>query len=186
MATALSAFPARSNSTIETPALLIERGFSLRHARDGDIPRLRLLYADTRAEEMSSVPWLPSMKQQFLDQQFDLQHLHYLKHYPEADFLVIEREAIVLGRYYILRTAPDHLIIDICFMADHRGLGIGRALIEASQSEAAILDRGMHLHVIKNNSRARNLYEKLGFKVDSNSDSDVHHHMCWRDSQDAA
>jgi ribosomal protein S18 acetylase RimI-like enzyme len=183
MAIDISGFPVRSNSTIETPASLTGRGFSLRHARDSDIPRLRLLYADTRAEEMSSVPWLPSVKQQFLDQQFNLQHLHYLKHYPEADFLVIEREAIVVGRYYISRTAPDHLIIDICFMADQRGLGMGRALIEASQREATLLGHGMHLHVIKHNTRARRLYEKLGFKIDGGSD--MHHHMCWHDSQNA-
>ena len=181
MAIDLSRFPARSNSSIETPASLTGRGFSLRHARDGDIPRLRLLYADTRAEEMSCVPWPPGVKQQFLDQQFNLQHLHYLKHYPEADFLVIERDAIVLGRYYLLRTAPEHLIIDICFMSDHRGLGIGRALIEASQREAAAHGRGMHLHVLKHNLRAQRLYETLGFGFDGGSD--MHHHMRWHDRQ---
>jgi len=85
----LPSFPARSHNTIETPAFLIERGFSLRHSQDRDIPQLRLLYADTRAEEMSAVPWPLSAKQQFLDQQFDLQHRHYLQHYADADFQVI-------------------------------------------------------------------------------------------------
>ncbi len=185
MASDIPAFPARSNDTIETPAFLTERGFSLRHAQDGDIPRLRLLYADTRAEEMSSVPWAQTAKQQFLDQQFNLQHQHYLKHYPDADFLVIEYEAVVQGRYYLSRTAPQHLIIDICLMAQQRGQGIGRVLIEQSQREAAALGHGMHLHVIKYNVRARRLYEKLGFRM-MDDGSDMHHHMGWRDEPDAA
>lgn len=174
---AIPSFPTRLHCTIETPALLAERGFSLRHAQDRDIPLLRLLYADTRAEEMLPVPWPQIEKQQFLDQQFDLQHLHYLKHYADADFLVIEHENVLQGRYYLLRTAPEHLIVDICLMQKQRGLGIGRALIEQSQREAAALQRGMQLHVIKYNTRALALYEKLGFKI--NGGTDMHHYMNW-------
>jgi ribosomal protein S18 acetylase RimI-like enzyme len=173
----LSAFPTKSDNTIETPAFLLERGFFLRHAHDKDIPRLRLLYADTRAEEMSPVPWPQAAKQQFLDQQFDLQHEHYLKHYADADFQVIEHSNLLLGRYYLLRTAPEHLVIDICLMAKQRGLGIGRELIEQSQREAQALQRGMQLHVIKHNTRALALYEKLGFKI--NGGTDMHHYMNW-------
>ena len=184
MASDIPAFPVRQDNTIETPAFLTARGFSLRHAEAGDIPRLRLLYADTRAEEMVSMPWPQTTKQQFLDQQFNLQHQHYLKHYPDADFLVIERDAVVQGRYYIEKAAPEHLVIDICLMANQRGHGIGRVLIEESQREAAALGRGMHLHVIKYNIRAQRLYEKLGFRVDGGSD--MHHHMSWRNNPAAA
>lgn len=155
----------------------MERGFSLRHAQDKDIPHLRLLYADTRAEEMAPVPWPQAAKQQFLDQQFDLQHQHYLKHYADADFLVIEQGNMLQGRYYLSRTAPEHLIIDICLMAKQRGLGIGRALIQDSQREAQAMQRGMQLHVIKHNARALALYEKLGFKISGGTD--MHHYMNW-------
>jgi ribosomal protein S18 acetylase RimI-like enzyme len=179
----LPAFPARSNNTIETPAFLLERGFSLRHAQDKDIARLRLLYADTRAEEMRPVPWPQTVKQQFLDQQFDLQHQHYLKHYADADFQVIEHNNVLLGRYYLLRTAPEHLVIDICMMAEKRGLGIGRALIQESQREAQALQRGMQLHVIKHNTRALTLYEKLGFKISGGTE--MHHYMNWRANAEA-
>lgn len=161
----------------------MERGFSLRHAQDKDIPRLRLLYADTRAEEMLPVPWPQTAKQQFLDQQFDLQHQHYLKHYADADFQVIERNNVLQGRYYLSRTEPEHLIIDICMMGEQRGLGIGRALIEHSQREAQALRRGMQLHVIKYNTRALALYEKLGFKI--NGGTDMHHYMSWHANADA-
>ena len=170
-------FPEKTAGSIKTPALLKERGFSLRYATAGDMPELRALYADTRSEEMKGVPWSALAKQQFLDQQFDLQHRHYLEHYAEAEFMVIEYRNTLQGRYYLLRTAPDHLIVDICLMAEKRGLGIGRALLLDSMQEACALGRGMHLHVLKYNIRARRLYEALGFIICA--DSDMYHQMRW-------
>lgn len=176
MKAALS-FGKKPNAAFTTPAFLIERGFCLRHARDSDLPRLQELYADTRADEMAYVSWPLVAKQQFLNQQFALQHQHYLGHYADADFLVIDFENTLQGRYYLLRTAPEHLIVDISLMAAQRGQGIGRALIEASQQEAKALGRGMQLQVLQDNIRAQKLYEKLGFIVCDRSG--MHLEMRW-------
>ena len=170
-------FPSETGPCINTPAFLSERGFFLRPAQDADIPRLRVLYANTRAEEMAGVPWPLQLTQNFLDKQFDLQRRHYLEHYGDADFLVIEHDKVLLGRYYLLRTAPAHLIIDICLMAGQCGQGVGRAIIEASQREALAMQRGMHLHVLKVNNRAQALYVKLGFEFSGGTDT--HHYMQW-------
>jgi ribosomal protein S18 acetylase RimI-like enzyme len=173
-------FPTRPNTNIKMPALLIERGFSLRNANDGDIPSLRTVYADTRSEELAGVPWPLAMKQQFLDQQFNLQHQHYLKYYAEAEFLVIEHKNTVQGRYYLLRRAPEYLIVDISLLSARRGQGIGRALIESSQHEAETLGLGMQLQVLEHNVRARKLYERLGFIVTASAD--MYLHMRWPSS----
>jgi ribosomal protein S18 acetylase RimI-like enzyme len=172
-------FPARPGPGPATPGFLRERGFMLRHAVDADIPRLKVLYADTRAEELAVVPWPQEVRQGFLDQQFRFQHLHYLRHHPEADFLVIEHEGVVQGRYYVQRTAPEHLIIDICLMAGHRGRGLGRALIEDSMRGARALGHGMCLQVLVSNTSARRLYEALGFVIGGGTQT--HHHMRWAD-----
>ena len=148
---------------MQTPASLTGRGFSLRALRDDDLPWLRDLYASTRAEEMAPVPWPAIAKRQFLDQQFALQHQHYLQHFGDSDFLAIERKGQPVGRYYLQRVAPEHLIVDISLFPAARGQGIGAALIEQSQREAAALGRGMHLHVHASNVGARRLYERLGF-----------------------
>lgn len=153
----------------------------MRNAHDGDMPSLRAIYADTRAEELAGVPWPLSAKRNFLDQQFNLQHQHYLKHYADAEFLVIEHENAVLGRYYLLRTAPEYLIVDISLLSKQRGKGIGRALIEATQREAEALGLGMQLQVLEYNVRARKLYEKLDFVV--TDCADMHLHMRWPSSR---
>ena len=164
---------------MQTPALLAERGFSLRAVNDADLPWLRELYATTRAEEMAPVPWPEIAKRSFLDQQFGLQHQHYLAHFSDTDFLAIEDiERGPIGRYYLQRSAPEHLLVDISLFPTLRGQGIGRTLIEASQREAQALGCGMRLHVQQTNPAARRLYERLGFISESNLGT--HRLMYWR------
>lgn len=175
---ALPPFPARDQPVADTPASLRDRGFRLRAARSDDLPALAALYADTRAAEMAGVPWPQVAKQGFLDQQFQLQHRHYVLHYADADFMVVEHEGRLCGRYYLQRTPPEHLVVDISLLAAWRGQGLGAAMIRASQAEAAALGRGVGLHVARNNPGARRLYERLGFEP-CEGGTDTHQRMRW-------
>ena len=171
-------FPPERADRMQTPAPLTERGFYLRAACDDDLPWLRDLYASTRVGEMAPVPWPDIAKRSFLDQQFGLQHQHYLLHFGDSDFLAIEHiERGPIGRYYLQRSAPDHLLVDISLFPTLRGQGVGRALIEASQHHAQTLGCGMHLHVQQSNSAARRLYERLGFV--NEGEEGTHHLMRW-------
>jgi ribosomal protein S18 acetylase RimI-like enzyme len=174
----LPPFPAASRAGLEAPAVLARRGYSLRPAADADLAALQLVYADTRADEMANVPWPPEARRAFLAQQFGLQHQHYVSHYAGADFMVVEHQGVVQGRYYLHRAGPEHLIIDISLLAAHRGQGLGRALIEASQAQARSLGHGMTLHVLRSNARARRLYEALGF-APCEGGTDTHQRMRW-------
>lgn len=176
----LAPFPAERPGRTDIPASLAGRGFSLRALRDDDLPWLRDLYASTRAEEMAPVPWPDTAKRAFLDQQFALQHQHYLAHYGDTDFLAIERRGRgPVGRYYLQRATPDHLIVDICLFPGMRGQGVGEALIRQSQADAAALGCGMYLHVQISNPKARRLYERLGFTADGGV-TGTHQMMRWR------
>jgi ribosomal protein S18 acetylase RimI-like enzyme len=156
---------------MQTPAILAERGFCLRAANDNDLPWLCELYASTRAEEMAPVPWPKDAKRRFLDQQFALQHRHYLTHYSNTDYsntdyLVIEHaQGGPAGRYYLQRAADQHLLVDISVFPALRGNGIGSALIGQSQRDAAAVGRGMRLHVHLANHAAQRLYTRLGFRA---------------------
>lgn len=174
-----ASFPRERADRMQTPAPLIGRGFSLRAAHDDDLPWLRDLYASTRAEEMAPVPWPEIAKRSFLDQQFGLQHQHYLTHYGDADFLAIEHaDRGPVGRYYLQRAAPDHLLVDISLFPALRGSGVGSALIRQSQQDAATLGRGMRLHVQQSNPGARRLYERLGFVAEEGAEG-THRPMRW-------
>lgn len=169
-----------------TPALLAERGFRLRATRDDDLPWLRDLYASTRAEELAPLPWPDEAKRAFLEQQFALQHAHYLTHFADADFWAVEGADGPVGRLYLRRTAPDHLLVDISLFPLWRTRGIGGALIAAVQSEAAALGRGVALHVAHGNAGAQRLYERLGFAVRPDADLPTHAAMHWRPERPSA
>lgn len=161
----LPPFPAGQGGAIAMPGELQARGFSLRSACDADIPWLRALYASTRAGEMEQAPWPAAAKQAFLDSQFGLQHQHYLRHYADADFLVIERDGAPLGRYYLHRGSVDYLIVDISLEPAMRGQGIATSLIGQTQRDAGRQGRGVRLHVHAANSAAQRLYARLGFAI---------------------
>lgn len=173
---ALPPFPANRRA-VPAPAPLTGRGFRLRHATATDLPWLSHLYATTRAQEMGPLAWPDAAKQAFLEQQFALQHRHYLGHYGDADFLILEDARGPAGRYYLRRAAPEHLIVDISLLPERRNQGIGAALIAASQAQAGAAGCGMRLHVAADNAGARRLYERLGFAVIASEGA--YHRMQW-------
>jgi ribosomal protein S18 acetylase RimI-like enzyme len=162
---------------MRAPALLRERGLVLRWLRGGDLPWLRELYATTRADEMAPVPWPAAQKRHFLDQQFALQHDHFVRHFGEADFLAIEQpEGRPIGRYYVGRGETFH-VVDIALTPACYRQGIGTALITHTLAEAADGGRNVLLHVNKFNDRAMKLYSRLGFAV--SEDTGSHWQMRW-------
>lgn len=157
-------------------------GCMLRWASDSDLEFLRKLYVETRSAEMAQVPWPPAAKQAFLRQQFEAQHRHYLSHYADTDFLILER-AIEgacerIGRFYLQRGVEHYLLVDISLLQQVRGQGLGTALITAAQCECAALGRDMLLHVHRHNPDAQRLYQRLGFAVVECGDT--HLGMRWK------
>jgi GNAT superfamily N-acetyltransferase len=156
----------------------------LRWAVDGDLPALRALYATTREQELAPVPWAQVVKDRFVDEQFALQHHHYLTHFADADFLVVDSREGLAGRLYRWR-APDDappgasdILVDICLLPQWRGRGIGEALLAATLAQGAERRRDVCLHVHATNVRARQLYERLGFTC--TGEAGLHVEMRWR------
>lgn len=139
-------------------------GLALRPESDADIPFLGTLYASTRMEELAATSWAEAQKAAFLDMQFQAQRAHYRRHYPEADWLVLERGGERIGRLYIERWPSQHRIIDIAFLPEHCGKGFGTALLDDLIDEASAVGKAVSIHVEKNNP-ARRLYLRLGFMV---------------------
>lgn len=134
---------------------------------DADHPFLRALYANVRAAELAPVPWPEEAKRAFLDEQFALQHDHYVKNYPGADLLLIERASHPVGRIYVYRTENEIRLMDIALVPEARGQGIGSALLHELMGEARATGRELTLHVEPDNP-AQRLYQRLGFRLIEN------------------
>lgn len=164
-----TSFPRPGGALPPADETLAGLGLRLRRAEAGDLPFLRRLYGDLRAEEMALAPWPLAMKAAFLDDQFRLQHLHFVRHFRDADFLVVEHCApptapTPIGRLYLDRSRAVWRIVDIGLAIGRRSSGLGAALmrwIEASARASGAA--GVDLHVAQHNPRARRLYENLGY-----------------------
>jgi ribosomal protein S18 acetylase RimI-like enzyme len=150
---------------------------TFRPATDADLPLLARVYASTRAEELAPLPLSDAQKAAFLEAQFQLQHAHYRKYYPQADWLVIARGATDIGRLYIERWPTQHRIIDIALLPEYRGAGAGEALLRDLMDEAASVGKAVSIHVEKQNPAMR-LYRRLGFVTEE--DKGVYDLMRWR------
>ena len=139
-------------------------GLTFRPATAEDMGFLFRLYASTRADELAPLPWSSEQKSAFLAMQFEAQHSHYLKHYPDALWLVIERDGAPLGRLYLEHWTSQHRIIDIALMPEARGQGLGSALLRDILDEAGRRARAVSIHVEKENPAMR-LYKRLGFET---------------------
>ncbi|CDX56128.1 GCN5-related N-acetyltransferase [Mesorhizobium plurifarium] len=139
-------------------------GLALRPEADADVPFLGALYASTRIDELAVTSWNEAQKAAFLDMQFQAQRAHYRRHYPEADWLVVEHGAQRIGRLYLERWPSQHRVIDIAFRPERCGKGFGTALLNDLIDEAATVGKAVSIHVEKNNP-ARRLYLRLGFEV---------------------
>jgi ribosomal protein S18 acetylase RimI-like enzyme len=152
-------------------------GLTFRPMSDADLPFLAALYASTREAELAPVPWSDAEKRAFLRQQFEAQHVHYMTYYGDAEFLIIEKDNEAVGRLYLHGGAAELRIVDIAFLPDWRGRGLGTAILQDLCEEAAAAGKAVSIHVECYNPALR-LYRRLGFA--QVEDKGVYRLMEWR------
>jgi GNAT superfamily N-acetyltransferase len=137
-------------------------GIVYRPKTDADRPFLLRVFSTTRADEMAIVPWTPEQKAEFLSMQFHAQWTHYERYYPDAEFLVIEKEGVPIGRIYIDRTPGEICLVDITLLPEARGSGLGTQLLREILDEGESTASRVTIHVERFNPAMR-LYQRLGF-----------------------
>lgn len=123
---------------------------------------LFVLFSETRASELNLVPWSEEQKNEFLKQQFQSQHQHYLSKYKDAFFQILKLDETPIGRLYVAELADEIRIIDITIFSEFRGKNIGTGLIEEILHDANEKNKAVQIYLETNNQSA-NLFARLGF-----------------------
>jgi ribosomal protein S18 acetylase RimI-like enzyme len=137
-------------------------GIALRPIGEGDTPFLRDLYGSTRQQELDRTGWDSEQRSAFVAMQFAAQHKHYRERYPNADFDLIERDGVPIGRLYLDARVDGLRLLDITLLPDQRNRGLGSTLIRHLLRRAEHDGLALHIHVERGNPAAR-LYRRLGF-----------------------
>jgi len=155
-------------------------GIDYRVERAEDLPFIAALYASGRAREMATFGWPPELQAAFLDQQHQAQHRHFRAAYPDAEWLVIERNGEPVGRLYI---EVNELVvhgIDIALIPEMRGNGIGGAIMRDLIDYGRELGKPVTVYVEKGNP-ASHLYRRLGFVDYADEDKGPYELLVWRE-----
>ena len=150
---------------------------SSRAEAEDDGPFLERLYASARAAELAITGWPEAQQRAFLLQQYRAQHAFYRGHFPNAQWLILEREGQAIGRLYLNDGREALRIIDISLIPSVRGQGIGRAIVTDLIEAAAAARKKVSLQVEQHNP-ARRLYDRLGFVA--RADRGIYVEMEWR------
>jgi GNAT superfamily N-acetyltransferase len=151
---------------------------TFRPIRPEDQEFLCRLYASTREEELAQTDWSPEQKAAFLRQQFEAQHQHYQKYYPNGRFdLILDQGGEPIGRLYVEEWPSQFRLIDVALVPERRNGGLGSRLLHDLMAEAAAAGKALTIHVECFNPALR-LYERLGFR--KIEDKGVYQLMEWR------
>ena len=134
------------------------------------------LYITTRWDEVMQAPWNDTQRKDFLTKQFDSQHIHYQSHYPNATYLLIQKDKKNIGRIYLDRGNTSLCLIDIALMPDYKNKGLGTILLKELIKEAQSTNKKIVIHV-ENFNPAYYWYLKYGFK--QIEDKGVYQYMEW-------
>lgn len=153
---------------------------TLRPIGPDDMEFLLRVYHSTREEELAMiVDWTAEMKNAFVRQQFNAQHVWYQEHYQGATFDVILVEGVPAGRLYVHRRPDEIRLVDITLLPEHRKGGLGTSILRDLLAEGETAGKPVTIHVEVYNPAMR-LYERLGFKPVE--DRGVHRLMKWSPS----
>ena len=139
----------------------------LRPVRDDDEPFLRALRAQVDAERLGLHTWEPeaeAVAQQLLDLQFRAHAAHYrqVKANWDTKDCIIELDGAPAGRFIVAQDGQLVTLSDIAVAQEHRGKGLGHAVIDAVKAECVQSKRVLRLHVEATNPAVQ-FYLSLGF-----------------------
>ena len=129
------------------------------------------VYAGTRADEMTLIPWAEEQKDAFIRMQFKIRNQQY-RQYPDALTEIILCNDVPVGTMITSQTADTTFLVDIALLTQFRGAGIGSRILQGLQTQG----KKVILHVLKSNP-ALNLYQRLGFVF--KSEDALYMEMVW-------
>jgi ribosomal protein S18 acetylase RimI-like enzyme len=127
-----------------------------RPGTSADLPLLEDIFLRAMAGHITDARgfWDEATERKQFSEQLQLEHTR-----------IIEGDGEPIGFLMVLEHEHDLELHTICIAPEHQSRGIGTAVIRQLLSDAQKQEREVFLSVLKPNTAARALYERLGFVV---------------------
>lgn len=146
-------------------ALSLPAGLHIRPSQASDQILLEQLYKSTR-DDLDLI----NADEEFIDElkrsQFNVQTASYEEHFPNSMSFIVEYYEQKVGRVILDFGANEILLVDISFISEARGKGLGSGVMRSFTHCAEQTGVPLRLSVLQENLAAREFYVRLGFVHD--------------------
>jgi ribosomal protein S18 acetylase RimI-like enzyme len=124
-------------------------------------------------EQLHAQLWDPNIRHPLMDLQVKSKRASYAAVHPQADYAIIMLDDQPVGRLIIDRSGEFYHLVDISIVPKQRSAGIGTRVVLGLCMEAELMRKSVRLYVSITNPRAKALYQRLGFRVIEDQQTDT-------------
>jgi ribosomal protein S18 acetylase RimI-like enzyme len=154
---------------------------SLRPARKSDEPFFYDVFKSVRGPEFAVLGLHPEQLEMLMKQQYEARTGSYEAQFPDSGNSVVLSGETPIGQFWVFRTPEEFLVVDIALMPDHRGTGVGGALMKQFMAEADAAAVPVRVTVATNNPGSLRFHQRLGFRI--TSQDEMYYTMEYRGAQ---
>jgi len=136
------------------------------------------LYFAVRAPEFALAPVTPMQKEHLIRMQFRGQMSAYAQMFPNSCCHVVMLDGKPSGRLWVAMLESEYHLVDIAVHPSLQSKGIGTALIQRLQQEAARARLPIRCCVFRFNPGSLRFHQRLGFSIVR--EDLMHYYLEWR------
>jgi len=136
------------------------------------------LYSAVRRPEFDLAPINETQKEHLIRMQFRAQLSSYTQMYPNSCYHIVLLDSKPVGRFWVAQLDGEFHLVDIAVHPSVQSKGIGTALIQRLQQEAAKARLPIRSCVFKFNPGSLRFHKKLGFSIVR--EDEMNYFMEWR------
>jgi GNAT superfamily N-acetyltransferase len=151
-----------------------EGDFTLRRERPDDAAFLQRLFVANNAGVLRDAGIAEPVVDNLMDVQFRSQTDTYRRQFPDAEFLIVERDGEAIGRWVSEDEGDAVLIVDFALLPERQSRGLGAALFGAMVQRAVDLGKAPRASVLASNLPCLKMCRRIGLLVVDQDDVYVH------------
>lgn len=136
------------------------------------------LYRTIRGPEFALAPITPNQREHLLRLQFRGQMTSYAQTYPNSCYHIVLLDSKPVGRLWVAQQDREFHLVDIAVHPSVQSKGIGTALIQRLQQEAAKARLPIRSCVFRFNPGSLRFHQRLGFNIARTDE--MNYYMEWK------